>query len=162
MLHGVELPLRALVRELDGGTTGPTSLKGPIGSTLEEDLTELDVVDFKKIPNPDFPILEESVVNDLSKDQKYTYDVRHAIIQGYFPPDLANREPGPLGGTRWGTLANRLMRKYVSTKNPSRKFQDIIRSIILYWAHLGSQSSATQSAQMAQRICSRWWNAQGN
>ena len=52
MLHGVELPLRALVRELDGGTTGPTSLKGPIGSTLEEDLTELDEVDFKKTPNP--------------------------------------------------------------------------------------------------------------
>ena len=90
MLHGVELPLRALIQVLDGGTTGPTSLKGPIGSTLEEDLTELEVVAFKKIPNPDFPVLEESVVEDLSKDQKYTYKVSHAIIKGEMPPDLAN------------------------------------------------------------------------
>lgn len=134
MLHGVELPLRALVRELDGGTTSPTSLGGPIGSTLEEELTELEVVDFKKIPNPDFPVLEESVVHDLSKDQKYTYEAGHAIIQGHFPPDLANRDTGPLGGARWGTLGNRLMRKYVSTKRPSQKFQEIMEGIVLFWA----------------------------
>lgn len=73
MLHGCELPFRALVRELDGGTTGPFSLKGPIGSTLDEDLTDLDIVSFKKIPNPDFPILDESVVNDLSKDQAFLH-----------------------------------------------------------------------------------------
>ena len=97
MLHGVELPLRALIKKLDGGTSGPSSLKGPIGSTLEEDLTELEVVAFKKIPNPDFPVLEESVVEDLSKDQKYTYKVSHAIIKGEMPADLANQEPGPLG-----------------------------------------------------------------
>ena len=133
MLHGVELPLRALIKKLDGGTSGPSSLKGPIGSTLEEDLTELEVVAFKKIPNPDFPVLEESVVEDLSKDQKYTYKVSHAIIKGEMPADLANQEPGPLG-VRWGTLANRMMRKYVSTKRPSKKFQEIIRGIILFWA----------------------------
>ena len=133
MLHGVELPLRALIKKLDGGTSGPSSLKGPIGSTLEEDLTELEVVAFKKIPNPDFPVLEESVVEDLSKDQKYTYKVSHAIIKGDMPADLANQEPGPLG-VRWGTLANRMMRKYVSTKHPSKKFQEIIRGIILFWA----------------------------
>ena len=33
LLHGVELPLRAIIRELDGGTKGPFSLKGPVGST---------------------------------------------------------------------------------------------------------------------------------
>ena len=40
MLHGCELPFRALVRKLDGGTSGPLSLKGPIGSTLTDELTE--------------------------------------------------------------------------------------------------------------------------
>ena len=106
-----------------------------MGNNILEDLTELEVVAFKKIPNPDFPVLEESVVEDLSKDQKYTYKVSHAIIKGEMPPDLANQEPGPLG-VRWGTLANRMMRKYVSTKRPSRKFQDIISGIILFWGSI--------------------------
>ena len=76
-----------------------------------------------------FSVLEESVVNDLSKDQKCTYKVSHAIIKGEMPPDLANQEPGPIG-VKWGTLANRMMRK------GSRKFQiqDIICCIILFWA----------------------------
>ena len=55
MLHGIELPLRALIKKLDGGTSGPSSLKGPIGSTLEEDLTELEVVAFQKDPKSRFP-----------------------------------------------------------------------------------------------------------
>ena len=59
LLHGVELPLRAIIRELDGGTSGPFTLKGPVGKTLQEDLTELPIVSFKEVPNPDFPTVAE-------------------------------------------------------------------------------------------------------
>ena len=134
MLHGCELPFRALVRALDGGTSGPFTLKGPIGSTLDEDLTELDVIPFKKITNPDFPTLEELVIKDLSKDQAYLHRMCQAVMQGEVPSDLANQEPGPLSNARWVTLANRLLRKYISTRSPSRKFQSLIHAIINFYA----------------------------
>ena len=67
MLHLCELPLRALIRDLDGGTIGPFTLKGPIGSTLNDDLTELQATEFSKIPNPDFPQVAEEEGYKLSK-----------------------------------------------------------------------------------------------
>ena len=72
MLHGCEFPFRALVRKLDGGTSGPLSLKGPIGSTLTDELTEEPVVNFRSIPNPDFPTVAEEDFYELSKAQQYT------------------------------------------------------------------------------------------
>ena len=58
MLHMCELPWRAIVRALDGGTSGLSSLKGPIGSTFaEEELSKLEVVGFSTNPNPDFPVV---------------------------------------------------------------------------------------------------------
>ena len=134
MLHGCELPFRALVRKLDGGTSGPLSLKGPIGSTLVEDLTELPVINFRSIPNPDFPTVAEEDSYELSKAQRYTYRMCRAIISGEMPPGLADEEPGKYHGARWNTLANRLMRKYVATPRPSRKFRKLIHSIIHHYA----------------------------
>lgn len=119
MLHGCELPFRALVRKLDGGTSGPLSLKGPIGSTLTDKLTEEPVVNFRSIPNPDFPTVAEEDSYELSKAQRYTYRMCRAIMSGVMPPGLADEEPGAYHGARWNTLANRLMRKYVLTPRPS-------------------------------------------
>ena len=134
MLHGCELPLRAVIKALDGGTSGPLTLKGPIGKTLSEDLTELDVVEFEKIPNPDFPKVAEDESYELSNDQAYLYQMCHAIMDGVVSPDLASKEPGTLNNARWLTLANSLMRKFVSTPAPSRKFKDIIFTIIHFYA----------------------------
>ena len=134
MLHGCELPFRALVRKLDGGTSGPLSLKGPIGSTLTDELTEEPVVNFRSIPNPDFPTVAEEDSYELSKAQRYTYRMCRAIMSGEMPPGLADEEPGAYHSARWNTLANRLMRKYVSTPHPSRNFQKLIHSIIHHYA----------------------------
>ena len=133
-LHGCELPFRAIIRSVDGGTSGPFTLKGPVGSTLNEDLTELEVVSFKKIPNPDFPVVAEEQSYDLSKDQAYLYRMCHAIMDGHVPDDLANQETGPLSNARWGTLANALLQKYASTANPIKQFRDMVHAIVHFYA----------------------------
>ena len=132
LLHGVELPFRAIVRELDGGTKGPFSLKGPIGKTLGQELNELPIVPFKKVPNPDFPVVAEGDY-ELSKDQQYLLSMSHAVMEGHVPEDLANQAPGPLSMARWITLASRFLRKYVSTPNPSKTFDEIIDSLMLFY-----------------------------
>ena len=134
MLHLCELPLRALIRDLDGGTSGPFTLKGPIGSTLNDDLTELQVTSFSKIPNPDFPQVAEEEGYRLSKDQDYLYRMTKAIMEGHVPEELLNEEPGNLNHSRWGTLANRYERKYVSTPRPSKQFKDLIHAIVVFYA----------------------------
>ena len=132
LLHGVELPLRAFVRELDGGAKGPFSLKGPIGKTLGDELNELPIVPFKKVPNPDFPVVAEGDY-ELSKDQKYLLSMCHAVMEGYVPEDLANQTPGPLSIARWITLASHFLQKYVSNPNPSKTFEEIISGIMHFY-----------------------------
>ena len=135
MLHMCELPWRAIVRELDGGTSGPSSLKGPIGSTFaEEDLSELEVVGFSKIPNPDFPVVAEEDGYELSKDQDFLLRISLAIISGDMPPGLADEETGNLVWSRWVTLANAYFRKYVSTLRPSRKFRELTHAGVTFYA----------------------------
>ena len=133
-LHGCELPFRAIVRHLDGGTSGPTTLQGPVGSTLNDDLTELDIASFKKIPNPDFPVVAEDDSHDLSKDQAYLYNICQAIMNGHVPEDLANQEPGPMNHSRWLTMANRIASKYVSTTRPSKTLQKLAHAVVEYYA----------------------------
>ena len=69
LLHGNELPFRALFAHYDGKTAGPSSFKGPLGKELETVLTQRRVVDFAPIPNNDFPQLPDDVRADLSHDQ---------------------------------------------------------------------------------------------
>ena len=135
LLHGVELPLRAFVRELDGGAKGPFSLKGPIGKTLGDELNELPIVPFKKVPNPDFPVVAEGDY-ELSKDQKYLLSMCHAVMEGYVPEDHANQTPGPLSMARWITLASRFLRKYVPAPNPSKTFEEIVSGIMHFYGSL--------------------------
>ena len=88
-LHWCELPFRVLVRFLDGGTSGPFSLKGPVGKTLNEDLSQLKIVRFKKISYLFFPTVAENESYDLSYDQEYLYEMCWAITEGDIPEDLS-------------------------------------------------------------------------
>ena len=134
MLYLCELPLHALIRELDGGMSGPFILKGPIGSTLNEDLSEQEVIEFSSIPNPDFPQVAEEESYKLSKDQSYFYPMTQAVIAGHVPEELLKEEPGNLNHSRWVTLANQYLRKYVSTPRPSKQFKEIVHAIVVFYA----------------------------
>lgn len=113
-LHGNELPLRHLLSHLDGQTTGPRALSGPIGKALQQ-CEKLPVVKFNRINStlPDIPS------RDLSTDQKYMYDICQAIITGTCSENLSKRDPGKLNHSRWLTTANRVLRLYVASINPS-------------------------------------------
>ena len=54
------------------------------------------------------PVLNEDMLNHLSSDKKYLYDIVHAIRSGNASQDLSVRNPGPLNHARWVTFANRV------------------------------------------------------
>lgn len=60
---------------------------------------------------------------ELSTDSKYLYKMANAISNGVVPADLSHIKPGPIAHSRWLTKANRLLRLYVSTENPSRNLK---------------------------------------
>ena len=57
-----------------------------------------------------------------------------AIIDGQVPEELLNEDPGNLNLSRWGTLANRYKRKYVSTPRSSKQFKDLIHAMVVFYA----------------------------
>ena len=126
--------MRALICFLDGGTSSPLSLKDDVGSTLSEDLTQLKIVRFPHVHYPEFPDIGEDTCYDLSNDQEYLYEMCRGIIGGEILPDLALCEPGALNHARWLTLANRILRKYVSTAKPSSKLKRLVNAIIKFYA----------------------------
>ena len=57
--------------------------------------------------------------NILGTDQKYLYDIHQAISEGICDDRLSRRSPGKIGHARWLTTANRILRLYVSSEDPS-------------------------------------------
>lgn len=118
LLHANELPLRHVFTKLDGTTNSPDTFTGPIGKNLNGTVSDWPVVAFKKISNPHFPELPQSVVDDLSTDQHYAYRICMAVILGSVDLDLQFLEVGPIVHSRWITLACRILRYFVSVEKP--------------------------------------------
>ena len=100
-------------------------IKGAIGKLLEN-CEKLSVVSFE-------PIEEELRNNDpkeLSTDQKYLFDIFNGISRGNISMSLSLRDPGKISHSRWLTSANRILRLYVSTINPSLDLKILTKYVI--------------------------------
>lgn len=130
MLHTNELPLRHLFTHLDGVTSGATSFTGPIGKALQT-CESKPIVQFQPIICRDsMPILDEEVLDDLSSDQIYLYNIINTIKSGTVSDNLSWRKPGVLNHARWLTLANRVCRLYIATQNPTDNLRLITHFIV--------------------------------
>lgn len=119
-LHSNELPLRHLIEHLDGATSGPKGFSGAIGKNLPT-CDQLPIVNYKPIKS----ILPDVDKKQLSTDQKYLFDISTAVSSGECPASLASRNPGKLSHARWLTTANRILRLYVGTPDPSENLIEI-------------------------------------
>ncbi|CAH0562737.1 unnamed protein product [Brassicogethes aeneus] len=125
MLHANELPLRHLMKHLDGETTGPSGFSGEIGKKLQS-CELLPVTDFQRIPTE----LPEIDLKLLSTDQKYLYNISLSISSGDISEGLANTQPGKMAHSRWLTTANRVLRLYVATSDPSENLKYLTEYIL--------------------------------
>ena len=121
-----ELPLRHLLEHLDGSTTGPRSFPSAVGKPLQVCET-MPMVQFKPM-QCELEELPDPVLQDLSTDQRYLYDRCRYAAGRTCDEALLHRLPGKLVMSRWLTLANRVLRLYVSTKEPSSCLSTITES----------------------------------
>lgn len=149
LFHSNELPLRHLFEHLDGSTSGPRSYSGPVGTSLQQ-CDNMPVVEFQRM-ECDLPELPDSVVHDLSTDQRYLYDMCRAVASGTCSEALSHRIPGKLVMSRWLTMATRVLRLYVATKEPSNTLMIITEFILkVYapvWFAIKSKSSCKDGAR---------------
>jgi len=81
-LHTNELPLRHLIVDLDGKTLSNDKWPGPLGKMLD-DATDLEIATkIDKVDAHALPILAPEVLEDLSTDQAYSYQIHEAIRYG--------------------------------------------------------------------------------
>lgn len=133
MLHMNELPLRAIIKRFDGGTSSPNKLTGEIGSKLP-DCEKQQIAEFEPINFVCSVKNIEEVSESLSTDQKYLFDICQGISNGCVPQKLARRSIGPISLARWTTTANRVLRLYVSDSNPSATLRTITEFIMTVYA----------------------------
>jgi hypothetical protein len=134
LFHSNELPLRHLFEYLDGSTTGPRSYSGPVGTLLQQ-CDKMPLAEFQKM-ECDIPQLPDNVVSDLSTDQRYLYEMCQAVASGTCSEALLHRSPGKLVMSRWLTMANRVLRLYVATKEPDNTLVDITEFVLKVYAPL--------------------------
>ena len=118
LLHANELPLRYIFIHLDGTTNSPATFAGPIGKKLGGVVSDWPIVQFKSIPNPYFPEVPQQVLDDLSRDQYYSYRICTAVMTGLVENDLQYLEIGPIVHSKWLTLGCKILRLYVSLVDP--------------------------------------------
>lgn len=129
-LHANELPLRHLFAHLDGTTTGPRSFTGMIGKLLDG-CEQLPITSFTVI---ECILPEVSNKKDLSTDQLYLMEICEAINCGDCSEGLSKRNPGKVCHSRWLTTANRILRLYVSSQNPSQSLVILTTFILKVYA----------------------------
>ena len=67
---------------------------------------------------------------ELSTDQKYLGQMHQVIRNGSGSDSLARRDPGNVSLARWLTIANRIMRVYVSTNEPSDELKALVEYVM--------------------------------
>ena len=132
LLHCNELFFRHQFEEVDGVTLGPDKLEGPVGKTLGEQIWYQPVVGFEAVAGK-MPLVPDSVLKDLSRDQMLACRWGHAVQSGKVPDDLAGQTIGPLCHSRWLTRGVRTLAKWTRTKKPTKKFRRIISFILNFY-----------------------------
>ena len=134
-IHRNELPQGHIFKDVDGITSGPSSFSGSIEKEIKQDLTKLSLVQFDPVAGR-VKEIPEDIVKELSTDQKYLYEIALVVQNGpeHCPENLLTKEPGALNNARWNTLANRILRLYITKRIPSPNLKRLVHFILNEYA----------------------------
>ena len=130
LLHTNELPLRHLMRDQGMETSGSNTFSGELGKFVKDEVhlfevnERFEVLDFAE----DLKEIDEEIVDGLSTDQKYLYNIVKMIVTGNINHNFLKHIIGPVNHARWLTTACRLCRLWVS-KHGLRKNSKVYKSL---------------------------------
>ena len=129
------MPIRHIFKDIDGITSGPSSFSGSIGKEIKQDLTKLSLVQFDAVAGK-VKEIPEDIVKELSTDKRYLYEIALVYQNGpeHCSENLLSKEPGALNNARWNTLANRIIRLYITKRIPSPNLKRLEHFILNQYA----------------------------
>ena len=71
-------------------------------------------------------VLPIVILEELSTDLQYLWEMCEAVSKGKCSPALSKRNPGALNHSRWITTANRVLRLFVECEEPSIKLKHLV------------------------------------
>lgn len=129
LLHFIELPLRHLLKEVNGGTSGPYTFSGPIGKLLANCEEEKNSGGFKT------NIIWTSLNCEWSQLwPKVFLSNMPSCYNRELWQNLSAKKPGKLAHARWLTTAFSLLRLYISMPNPSKELQILTKFVVQLYA----------------------------
>lgn len=105
------MPLRHLIQELDGKTLSNKKWSGPLGK-MSNSATKLEINPrFERITvDPPLIDLAQTVIDELSTNQYYSYMIGSGIRIRVMHDRLAYLQIGPVSHSRWLKMALRFCR----------------------------------------------------
>ena len=101
-LHVNELPLRHLIKQIDGPTSSDKGFLGPVCSLLSKVEQMPFNPNFKALSGgEDLIPLADEILEGMSTDQKTCYKLVNALKQGSLPISLQDLKCGPLNHARF-------------------------------------------------------------
>ena len=101
-LHVNELPLRHLIKQIDGPTSSDKGFLGPVCSLLSKVEQMAFNPKFRALPGgEDLIPLSDEVLEGMSTDQKTCYKLVNSIKQGCLPISMQDLKCGPLNHARF-------------------------------------------------------------
>ena len=85
---------------------------------------------FKSIPNPKFPVIPNSLMDDLRSDQYHAYRICSAVMLRSVDANLEFLEVGGLNHLRWLTLGCLILRFYVAQGKPTSNLSTLAKFLI--------------------------------
>ena len=85
---------------------------------------------FKSIPNAKFPVIPNSLMDDLSSDQYYVYRICSAVMLRSVDANLEFLKVGGLNRWCWLTLGCRILRFYVVQEKPTSNLSTLAELLI--------------------------------
>ena len=130
--HINELPIKRLLKTMDGGTVCANKYSGKLGKYLN-DVEKLEVdPNFVPIYSDGVPEISEDVVGNFNSDQKYLYKISRVIITGNIPDNFVVYKIADLNVARWTTLTSRILRLYISKKMLDPASYEILKTLVRF------------------------------
>lgn len=128
LLHFNELPLRQVIKQLDGPTAAGDRWTGPVGQRLHDNIYLETPVKFQPVASP-LQRPSEDILSDMSNDQRLLLEYVLAINSGTIPNRFVYHKPGPAVQSRWLTTAIRIQIIYTRTSEPTPELLRIVTFI---------------------------------
>ena len=130
--HINELPVKRLIKEMDGPTTCANKFSGEIGKHLTDVETMEINPNFVPIKVDDMPDIPATVVSEFNADFKYLYKIAKVVTTGVIPENFSLYKIAELNHARWTTTCSRFLRYFISKHDLDAETAETLHTIAKY------------------------------